>query len=611
MMRIDRGQSVLATISFVCLALFYQGCGDPGVVDAQDDFSEQNITDPDAPVQAAVPIDALEALTSEPFSSSSRLSAAHVSVTASSSNGNHQPYNVLDRNLSTRWESSGSQALEFDFGETLQIDSISIAFHKGKKRTYEFDLVAVSAGGLEERVFRGRSAGRSNDPQSINTGGAFNARKLRYLGSGNGANSFNGITEVIIAATAIDAPAPPDDGGASSGPIGRAGEIDVIGVDASGYQTQWGHAPENAIDGDLDTRWYAIGTDEYLALDFAREEDIGAVEISFYNGNAQRYDFDLVALDRNGNATTVFSGLSSGNTAGLETLSISPFSAQSLIYEGKGNTRNNWNGINEIRLSKASPQEPPPAPAPAPSPGGSNADCSPEGGTLVWESGFENGFPGEWHKYNNGSYSKNGNMPAGRKSAWTIVDRSSGEPVRSGNHAYKAWINGRANENHRAYPILHVNFPTPLVNTFWVYQEVDFDALDPTDWIQFGTWGNNPNWAVHTMSIRNRRLSMAHLNPFHGTYVGPQPRKNFPLGRWVRMTVYLHYKGNSGDIHVWQDGVKVMEGRYTKRSGTNLMRAHWGLYADPEITRATQYNDDISLWSLSRPLRDLQNEPCF
>lgn len=70
---------------------------------------------------------------------------------------------------------------------------------------------------------------------------------------------------------------------------------------------------------------------------------------------------------------------------------------------------------------------------------------------VVWHSGFENGFPGgEWLDWDSGAYSAGGAMPAGRASAWTIVERQSGEPVFAGKRAYKGWIVGAATDSHRA-----------------------------------------------------------------------------------------------------------------------------------------------------------------
>lgn len=238
---------------------------------------------------------------------------------------------------------------------------------------------------------------------------------------------------------------------------------------------------------------------------------------------------------------------------------------------------------------------------------------------LAWESGFENGFPGtEWLNYDNGSFAPSGNVPEKRVSAWTIVNRHSGAPVFSGEHSYKGWITGQSPTPHRAYPVIHTDIPTPLVNTFMVYLDADYDRLSSSEWIHFGTWGNHDPetktgvWALHTLAVRDRKLELAHVAPFHGAYIGPQPRKDFPLGRWVRLTVYLLYEGNTGMTQVWQDGVPVLRAKVTQLErgpGTRLRTAHWGMYGAGTIDHGIQYNDDIRICALDAPLSDLNTEP--
>lgn len=237
---------------------------------------------------------------------------------------------------------------------------------------------------------------------------------------------------------------------------------------------------------------------------------------------------------------------------------------------------------------------------------------------LAWRSGFENGFPGgEWLDYDDGAFSPGGGMPPGRNAAWSIVSRASGEPVFEGDHAYRGWIAGPGGDVHRAYPGLHVGdspqvpdpIPAPLVNVFHVWLDADTDALAPNEWIHLATWCNNTDWDVHTMSVREGRLEFAHTDPFSGEYIGPGQQPEFPLRRWVRLTAYIEYDGPEGFVQVWQDGVPMLRARYTRRAGTWLRRAHWGMYADGGVTDAVQYNDAIELWTLSEPLANLVDEP--
>lgn len=244
--------------------------------------------------------------------------------------------------------------------------------------------------------------------------------------------------------------------------------------------------------------------------------------------------------------------------------------------------------------------------------------AEPPGCTLVWQSGFENGFPGEFTAYDDGYWSADGRLPDGRSAAWTIVDRKDGDPVYSGDHAYKGWIESASNDKHRPYPVIHDHaYEMPLVNTFMVYLDVDYARLGDK-WIHFGTWGNwnfrdgSGIWALHTMAVRNRRLELAHVEPDLGEYIGPTPRPDFPLRRWVRFTVYIHYIGASGFVQVWQDGVPMLRAgvkQLARSPGTVLRTAHWGLYAPAAVGKAVQYNDDIRLWRLDAPLTDLRAEP--
>jgi hypothetical protein len=226
--------------------------------------------------------------------------------------------------------------------------------------------------------------------------------------------------------------------------------------------------------------------------------------------------------------------------------------------------------------------------------------------TLVWESGFENGFPGsEWLDYDNGAFTGNETPNPGTRDAWTIVDTSQFADIPAGDHAYKGWVFAQQSESHRPYPGIHCDIASPLVNSFLVWQEAEYDQLDPSEWIHFATWGNNSDWVVHTMSVRDRKVEMAHCD---WSYIGPEPQPDFPLAQWVRFTAYIDYTDN-GYIRVWQDGVAIFEGHFTARTGDNLLRAHWGLYCSGSIDNAVQYNDEIKIWSLHSRLTDLATEP--
>jgi hypothetical protein len=238
----------------------------------------------------------------------------------------------------------------------------------------------------------------------------------------------------------------------------------------------------------------------------------------------------------------------------------------------------------------------------------------------IWQSGFETGYPSsEWLDFDSGTYSPVTSVASNQESsAWTIIDRKSGEPVYTGNFAYKGWISRTSHTNHRAYPVIHTNMRTPLINTFMVYLDVDYVDMTPSDWIHLGTWGNHDPktkaglWALHTVSIRNRKLEFAHTSPFHGEYIGSTTQPDFPLRKWVRLTVYMHYNKNTGIVQVWQDGIPMLRANISQlehHPGEHLRTAHWGMYASGSISHGKQYNDDIRICLLKKPLTSLIEEP--
>ncbi len=230
-----------------------------------------------------------------------------------------------------------------------------------------------------------------------------------------------------------------------------------------------------------------------------------------------------------------------------------------------------------------------------------SAAAAPE---KLFYSGFEEGFPGEFTDYDNGTLTDKDVPNPGKVAAWSLVGEDKFPDILAGDTVYKGWITDNADASHRAYPVLHCDYPTPLVNSFWVWLDVDYNKLDPqTDWVHVGTWGNDPIWTVHTMSVLNRKLHMAHLQNYK--YTGPMPQPDFPLKQWVRITVYLHYPQNGdGTVCAWQDGVPVMTGKWTKVDGPNLMRTHWGMYAAGSVDHGVQYNDEIQIWGIDAPLAD-------
>ncbi len=80
----------------------------------------------------------------------------------------------------------------------------------------------------------------------------------------------------------------------------------------------------------------------------------------------------------------------------------------------------------------------------------------------------------------------------------------------------------------------------------------------------------------------------------------------WPLGQWVRTTVYVNYL--AGEMRVWMDGAKVFDASFSRPTRT-MCQFHWGLYASPNNSDITYYEDDVTLYKLLEPLSGTSNEP--
>ncbi len=255
----------------------------------------------------------------------------------------------------------------------------------------------------------------------------------------------------------------------------------------------------------------------------------------------------------------------------------------------------------------------------------------------LYYSGFEAGFPSfEWTgSFGLPNFSPDGvTIPAvdpvygSTDAAWAIVGTETnafGSRVSpfEGSSMYKGWIHRNVNssQNNGAFPLVHTDevlseypngFPAPLLNRFCVYADWDTSQSKSSDWMHFATWSNvyDPNWQPVTLSVKgNRRLEMGHINFDH---VVDANANKFPLDEWVCFTVYIDYSQPDGLYVVWMNGVRVMEGsgRRAAIPGDEVTRVHWGLYTNPDFpVGAVQYNDNLQMWTLTKPLTDFSEEP--
>lgn len=160
---------------------------------------------------------------------------------------------------------------------------------------------------------------------------------------------------------------------------------EVVGVQASSYQTDIGNIPEYSYDGDMSTRWSAEGVEEWLVHDLGEIKEIDAFGVAEWMGNQRKFYFDLQISDDGVNWTTVVVDYATSGTS--EDIEIIPLDtsvkARYVRYWGKGNSRNSWNNVIELATyarRKHTTTQPSPEPNPNPNPGITTPDETPKPG---------------------------------------------------------------------------------------------------------------------------------------------------------------------------------------------------------------------------------------
>ena len=248
-----------------------------------------------------------------------------VEVTASAHDGN-VPQNTLDGNLGTRWSALGDgQWLRFDLGTPQPIGAVKIAFYVGDVRFTYFDLETSSDGATWTQVYSGQSSGTTREHETFNIPDT-SARYLRIVGHKNSLNEWNSLTEVVIQ--------------------GESG-IPELSVTASAHD---GNVPENTLDGNLGTRWSALGDGQWIRYDLDEMRSVGALKIAFYRGDRRVTYFDIETSLNGSSWTRVFTGESSGTTKMLETFTFSETDARYLRIVGHKNSESSWISLTEVEI---------------------------------------------------------------------------------------------------------------------------------------------------------------------------------------------------------------------------------------------------------------------
>ncbi|MCX4247260.1 hypothetical protein [Paraliomyxa miuraensis] len=234
---------------------------------------------------------------------------------------------------------------------------------------------------------------------------------------------------------------------------------------------------------------------------------------------------------------------------------------------------------------------------------------------LLWFEDFENG---DYDRWTSNTYGADWGGPCDYNEL--SMDRAV-----SGSWSNRSEITCVTPESHRGYGGLQfdgddvveaytntgsgIDAPHGVINTYWSWLEVPY-PFENGRWFSPFTVNNACDWSDNVITLGledpSNRITPAHVLNTGGTVTFAENAPSFPLGQWVRTTIYVNY--HEGRMHVWQDGAELVDATFS-RSDTDLCQWHWGMYASGDNDDIVLYEDDNSLWKLEEPWVDFTVEP--
>lgn len=236
---------------------------------------------------------------------------------------------------------------------------------------------------------------------------------------------------------------------------------------------------------------------------------------------------------------------------------------------------------------------------------------------LLWFEDFENG---DYDRWTSNNYGADWGGPCD-------YNELSMDHAMSGSWSNRSEITCAIGESHRGYGGLQfdgddvveaytntgsgIDAEFGVVNTYWSWLEVPY-PFENGRWFSFFTVNNACDWSDNVITLGledpSNRLTPAHIVNTGGSVQFVEGAPGFPLGQWVRTTIYMNYV--EGRMHLWQDGVEILDATFS-RSDTDMCQWHWGMYASGDNDDIVLYEDDNSLWKLEEPWVDFSVEPWF
>jgi hypothetical protein len=259
-------------------------------------------------------------------------------VTDSGNDGN-LPENTFDNNFGSRWSSSGDgQWIQYDLGKIQDIGYVGISFMLQSARTTNYEVLVSQDGQVWNQVYNGTSSIVSDDAQlQLVDFPDTEGRYVKIIGHQNSTGPWNSITEVQIYAPC------------TAGNLFILPSVAPLNVNEVTSSLGSSNVPL-VKDNDIRTAWSATGDGQWLQYDLGSSKDIGHVGISFKQGLAKHYAFDVQTSADNVTWTPVYSGQNTVLTSEITAYDLPITNARYIKFIFHGNDIDLSNQVSEIQV---------------------------------------------------------------------------------------------------------------------------------------------------------------------------------------------------------------------------------------------------------------------
>ena len=122
---------------------------------------------------------------------------------------------------------------------------------------------------------------------------------------------------------------------------------DIVGVKAIGND---GNLPQDAIDGDYETRWSYEGVNAWIIFDLGEVKPLGYMGIAFYKGDERVTIFSIETSSDGMNYAPAATDITGEMTLDMIGVDLNGIQGRYVKFIGNGNSLNAWNSLTEVRI---------------------------------------------------------------------------------------------------------------------------------------------------------------------------------------------------------------------------------------------------------------------